>query len=197
MLQINELDIINEKRILIRVPDLILAESSINALIGEEKSGKSLLARTIHGLYPNYRGIIDFHNLSKRKPDSYLLTKEVHLLQEKTTNENLAYMSKDHQESISEYSLLAELENDLERTITELPYYKQKLVELAIACGINPILLIIDDFDKCFTNLNLIQAGKMLSTFKNHGGSVLLTSNLKIPDMDSIYIINDGSVVKL
>jgi len=197
MLQINDLEIIKNKRIILEVAEMSLDSTSINAVTGQEKSGKSLLTRTIHGLYPQYRGIIDFHNLGNNINTSYLITKDVILLIDKTISENLSYHSKENLESIREYSFLAGLENDLERNINELTYSKQKLVELSIACGVNPQLLIIDDFDKCFISQNLILAGKLLSKFKTDGGIVLLTSILKIPEMDSVYEIRNGRVVKV
>lgn len=197
MLQINDLEIINNKRRILEAREISLVSSSINAVIGEEKSGKSILTRTIHGLYSDYRGIIEFHNYDKNKNNSYLITKEVILLGTKTISENLSYNTKHHLDSIGEYSLLAGLENDLERNINDLPYSKQKLVELVIACGMNPLVLIIDDFDKCFTSQNLMLAGKLLTKFKADGGIVLLTSMLKIPEMDAVFEINDGQVVKI
>jgi ABC-type transport system involved in cytochrome c biogenesis ATPase subunit len=197
MLQINDLEIIKNKRRILEASEISLASSSINAVTGEEKSGKSILTRTIHGLYSDYRGIIDFHNFDKHKSNSYLITKEVILLFHNTISENLAFYAKQHLDSIGEYSLLAGLENDLERNISDLSYSKQKLVELAIGCGVNPQLLIIDDFDKCFTSLNLILAGKLLSKFKADGGIVLLTSILKIPEMDSVFEIINGRVVQI
>lgn len=197
MLQINDLEIIKNQRRILEVAEMVLNDSSINALIGEEKSGKSLLTRTIHGLYPDYSGYIDFNSFDKSRINSYLITKDVILLKNKTISENLYFQSKKYSEEISDYSFLAGLENDLERKIKELPYYKQKLVELTIACGVNPLLLIIDDFDKSFTTQNLVLAGKLLSKFKSDGGVVLLTSILKIPEMDAVYEINSGDVVKI
>ncbi len=197
MLQINDLEIIKEKRIIFRVAELKLESSTINALYGEEKSGKSLLTRTIHGLYSNFRGIIDFYNISNSKINSYLITKDVHLLQNESVNDNFSFNAKENLESIREYSFIAGLENDLERKISELPLFKQKLVELSIGCGLKPALLIIDDFDKCFTANNLTLSGKLLSKFKVDNGTVLLTSRLKIPEMDSVYEIDDSKVVQL
>lgn len=194
MLQINDLEIIMNKRVVLRIPEITLKSTSINALYGEEKSGKTLLVNTIHGLYPNYRGSIDFFSMKRQNNNSYLITKDVHLLKKLSVEDNLAYKSKEFIDSIRDYSLLAGLENDLEYKIYQLPIYKQKLVELTIACGLNPELLIIDDFDKSFTSQNLVIAGKLLSKYKNDGGTVLLTSNLKIPEMDSSYEINNGKV---
>jgi len=196
MLQVNDLEIIKNKRIILEVPELTLESSTINALVGEEKSGKSLLTRVIHGLYPDYRGVIEFHNYDKDKCNSYLITKDVILLTKATISDNFALCSKQQYELISEYSNLAGLENDIERDITDLPYYKQKLVELVIACGVNPLILIIDDFDKYFGAQSLILAGKVLSKYKTDGGIVLLTSNLKIPEMDSTYKIENSKGLK-
>lgn len=194
MLQINDLEIVMDKRIVLRVPEMSLKTTSINAIYGEEKSGKSLFAKTIHGLYQNYRGNIDFFNLSKTKPNSYLLTDEILLLQNETVHQNLSYRSKQHFESIREYSSLAGLESYLEIMVKNLTKDKQRLVELSIACGFYPEVLIIDDFDKSFRDLNLIEAGKLLSKFKSEGGTVLLTSKLKIPEVDSSFEIIDGKV---
>jgi len=197
MIQINDLEIIKNKRKILEILAMNLNDASINALVGEEKSGKSLLASTIHGLYSNYQGIIDFHNLNKRKKNSYLIVKDVLLLSDKTASDNFSFPTKEYFEAIREYSFLAGLENDLERKVSELPYSKQKLIELSIGCGINPQLLIIDDFDLCFTNQSLALVGLLLSKFKTDGGIVLLTSSLNIPEMDSSFSINNGKVVKL
>lgn len=197
MLQINDLEVVKNKRIVLRVPQMVLPESSINALIGGEKTGKSLLAATIHGFYTDYRGIIDFQNINKKKINSYLLTNEVVLLKNKSVNDNFCLSTKDKLESINEYVLLAGLESDLDSIIDDLPYAKNKLVELSIACGLQPQVIIIDDFDKAYTSSYLLIAGKMLFKYKSEGGTVLLTSTLKIPEMDNIYSIDSDGVVKI
>lgn len=194
MLQVNGLEIVKDKMIILRISEMTLSSSSINALYGEEKSGKSLLSRTLHGLYSNYRGHLDFFASSKQKNNSYLITKDVHLLQHKSVRDNLNFCAKDHFEAIREYSFLADLDNDLDYKIYNLPLHKQKLVELSIACGFNPELLIIDDFDKSFTKQGLSLAGKLLTKFKADGGTALLTSTLKIPEMDSSFEIINGKV---
>lgn len=197
MLQINDLEVIKDKRVLLRVEEMNLEESSINALYGSEKSGKSLLTRAIHGTYHDYRGIVDFHNSNKDSRNSYLISQAVLLLQTKSVHDNLSYKANTQEELIREYSLLAGLENDLELMVRDLTFEKHKMVELAIACGLNPKLLLIDDFDKCFTNQNLVLAGKLLSKYKIYGGIVLLTSKLRIPEADSAYEIQNYRVVKI
>lgn len=197
MLQINDLEVIRNKRIVIRVPEMMLPESTINALVGQEGTGKSLFVRTIHGLYSSYRGIIDFQNINKHRIDSYLLSREVNLLSDKSVNDNLRLASKYRFDSISEYVIIADLENDLERLVQELTYSKKKFLELAIACGMNPCLLIIDDFDKCFNPKELSLVGQILSKYKSEGGCLLLTSRLKIPEMDFTFVIDEDGVVKL
>ncbi len=197
MLQVNDLEVISNKRVVLRLPEMLLPDATINALVGPEFAGKSLLARTLHGLYRDYRGLIDFQNIDKMRIDTYLLTNEVHLLSEKSINENIFFSGKLKRESILDYAMLAELENDLERLVSELALRKKKLLELAIACGMYPSLLIIDDFDQCFTKDDLTLVGKILSKYKSDGGTVLLTSRLRIPEMDFTYIIDEEGVVQI
>ncbi len=195
MLQINDLEVIRNKRVVVRVPEMILPEASINAIVGGQRKGKSLLTRTIHGIYRDYKGMIDFQNLDKLKSDSYLLTKEIILLRDKSVSFNLSYGSKKQLDTIYDYAFMADLENELQITVQDLSTTKQRLVELAIACGFNPSLLIIDDFDKCYSHENLAIVGKLLSKYKSEGGSVLLTSSLKVPEMDNTFTINEDGVV--
>ena len=53
MIQINDLEIIKANRILLKINEMTLANSSLNVVYGGEKSGKSLLANTLHGFHLN------------------------------------------------------------------------------------------------------------------------------------------------
>lgn len=197
MIQINDLEIIKANRILLKVSEMNLENSSLNAVYGEEGTGKSLLANTLHGFHPNYRGLLDFNNSTKQKIVTYLLTKDIHLLTKDRLYDNYLGNDKSYLDSIMEYASLAELEKAMDTKIEALSVDNQRLVELVIACGLNPLLLIIDDFDKCYSTETLPLVGKILMKYKVNGGSALLTSQKRIPDVDSSYSIEDGVVVKL
>lgn len=197
MIQINDLEIIKANRILLKVSEMNLENSSLNAVYGEEGTGKSLLANTLHGFHRNYRGLLDFNNSTKQKIVTYLLTKDIHLLTKDRLYDNYLGNDKSYLDSIMEYASLAELEKAMDTKIEALSVDNQRLVELVIACGLNPLLLIIDDFDKCYSTETLPLVGKILTKYKVNGGSALLTSQKRIPDVDSSYSIEDGVVVKL
>lgn len=197
MIQVNDLEIIKANRILLRVSEMNLENSSLNAVYGEEGAGKSLLAKTLHGFHTNYRGLLDFNNSTKQKIITYLLTKDIHLLTKGRVYDNYLGNDKSYLDSIMEYASLAELGKAIDTKIEALSVDKQRLVELVIACGLNPLLLIIDDFDKCYSTEVLPRVGKILTKYKVNGGCALLTSQKRIPDIDSSYSIEGGVVVKL
>ena len=197
MIQINDLEIIKANRILLKINEMTLANSSLNVVYGGEKSGKSLLANTLHGFHLNYRGLIDFNNHAKQKVVTYLLSSDILLLTQSTVHDNYLGNDNKYLEAIREYSFMADLEGDIETKVADLCIDKQRLVELVIACGLNPLLLIIDDFDKCYSPTILPLVGKILMQYKTNNGCVLLTSQKKIPDIASCYAIENSVVVKL
>ena len=93
--------------------------------------------------------------------------------------------------------LFRSLEKMIDFKVETLCVNMQRLVELVIACGLNPLLLIIDDFDKCYSASILPLVGKILMKYKANGGCALLTSQKRIPAIDSSYSIENGTVVKL
>ncbi|MFA7057785.1 MAG: ATP-binding cassette domain-containing protein [Candidatus Cloacimonadales bacterium] len=197
MIQINDLEIIKANRILLKVNEMTLEDSSLNVVYGGEKSGKSLLTNTLHGFHLTYRGLIDFNNHTKQKAITYLLNKDIHLLSKSTVYDNYLGDSKKYLEAIGEYSFIADLEKNLETKVEDLTDDKQRLVELVIACGLNPLLLLIDDFDQCYSPTILPIVGKILMKYKTNSGCVLFTSQKKIPDLDASYSIENGEVIKL
>lgn len=197
MFKLNDFKINRAKRVVLSVDEMAVDSGKIAALYGPSNRGKSILLRTIHGLYGQYSGDIELIEGSfLQTVPTYLITAKVNLLSERSVLENLKFMNKENFDITSSFADLTDLTSDYSRKVSELSFNKKKLLELVIACGVNPILLLIDDFDKMFTKESLQTVGKLLIKYKDDGGTILLSSSLTIPDVDASFFIEDGKVVQ-
>ncbi len=195
MLEINDVKINNKSQTLLSIEKMTINKSEFCVVTGASKSGKTLLLNTIHGLYRKYDGQISIVNEEiEKRPLTCMLTENLHLLEDCTIDKLLKSYYKNHYQQVLEYLLIAELGDKLTYKISELNNNEKILLNLCLGCGLNPVLLLIDDFDRIVKKEILEIVGKILMLFSKESGSVLMTSTQKLDEVEKKYNIEDYEV---
>jgi ABC-type branched-subunit amino acid transport system ATPase component len=201
--------------------DLRVARGSIHGLIGPNGSGKSTMMNVLTGIYTPTAGEIEFNGkiISGTAPSSIAgqgiarTFQNVQLFGEMTAIENVlvglhhTYRSntfdvifhtrrclKEKREarmraaSLLQFVGLADLANEEARN---LPYGKQRLLEIARALGLNPSLLLLDEPAAGLTAPDIKELIVMIQKIRDHGITVILIEH----HMDVVMGISDTVTV--
>lgn len=196
---------------------LNVAKGTVHGLIGPNGSGKSTMMNVLTGIYKPTEGEIEFNGkiLSGAAPSSIASEgiartfQNVQLFGEMTAIENVlvglhhTYRSntldvifhtrrclKEKREariraaSLLQFVGLADLANEEARN---LPYGKQRLLEIARALGLNPSLLLLDEPAAGLTAPDIKELVGMIQKIRDHGITVILIEH----HMDVVMSISD------
>lgn len=196
---------------------LNVAKGTVHGLIGPNGSGKSTMMNVLTGIYKPTEGEIEFNGkiISGAAPSSIAgegiarTFQNVQLFGEMTAIENVlvglhhTYRSntldvifhtrrclKEKREariraaSLLQFVGLADLANEEARN---LPYGKQRLLEIARALGLNPSLLLLDEPAAGLTAPDIKELVGMIQKIRDHGITVILIEH----HMDVVMSISD------
>ncbi len=201
--------------------DLNIAKGTIHGLIGPNGSGKSTMMNVLTGIYKPTAGAVEFNGgvISDSTPSAIALGgiartfQNVQLFGEMTATENVLvglhhtfksnmldvmlntkrYRAEEHHARIRAASILqfvglAELANDEARN---LPYGKQRLLEIGRALGLSPNLLLLDEPAAGLTAPDIKELVAIIRKIREHGITLILIEH----HMDVVMSICDTVTV--
>jgi branched-chain amino acid transport system permease protein len=197
--------------------DLNVVQGSIHGLIGPNGSGKSTMMNVLTGIYKPTAGAVEFKGevISGRTPSAIALGgvartfQNVQLFGEMSATENVLvglhhtfksnvldvmlqtrrYREEEHSArvraaSILQFVGLAALADEEARN---LPYGKQRLLEIGRALGLNPNLLLLDEPAAGLTAPDIKELVAIIRKIREHGITVILIEH----HMDVVMSISD------
>ena len=197
--------------------DLRIARRAIHGLIGPNGSGKSTMMNVLTGIYQPTSGQVMFNGLAVtgQTPSAIALSgiartfQNVQLFGEMTATDNVlvglhhTYKSnildvmlgtpryqredaaaREQAASLLSFVGLTELSEEQARN---LPYGKQRMLEIARALGLNPSLLLLDEPAAGLPPADLPELMKMVQKIRDHGITVILIEH----HMDVVMGISD------
>ncbi len=201
--------------------DLVIAKGTVHGLIGPNGSGKSTMMNVLTGIYKPTAGAVEFNGavISGQTPSSIALGgvartfQNVQLFGEMTSTENVLvglhntfrsnivdvmfntprYRREDAQAreraaGILQFAGLASLADEEARN---LPYGKQRVLEIGRALGLNPQLLLLDEPAAGLTAPDIKELVAIIRKIKQHGITIILIEH----HMDVVMSISDTVTV--
>jgi branched-chain amino acid transport system permease protein len=201
--------------------DLNVAARSVHGLIGPNGSGKSTMMNVLTGIYQPTAGKVEFDGvvITGRTPSQIALGgiartfQNVQLFGEMTATENVLVglhhtfdsnvvdvmlqtprcrreerAARQRAASILEFVGLSSLANEEARN---LPYGKQRLLEIGRALGLNPRLLLLDEPAAGLTAPDIKELMAIIRKIRDHGITIILIEH----HMDVVMAISDTVTV--
>ncbi|HEU5437014.1 MAG TPA: branched-chain amino acid ABC transporter ATP-binding protein/permease [Telluria sp.] len=201
--------------------DLDVGEKTVHGLIGPNGSGKSTMMNVLTGIYQPTDGKVAFDGvaITGRTPSQIALGgvartfQNVQLFGEMTATENVLVglhhtfhsnvadvmlqtpryrreekAARQRAASILEFVGLADLANEEARN---LPYGKQRLLEIGRALGLNPRLLLLDEPAAGLTAPDIKELMAIIRKIRDHGITIILIEH----HMDVVMAICDTVTV--
>ncbi len=201
--------------------DLKIAKGTIHGLIGPNGSGKSTMMNVLTGIYKPTAGAVEFNGgvISGMTPAAIALGgiartfQNVQLFGEMTATENVLvglhhtfksnvldvmlntkrYRAEEHRARIRAASILqfvglTDLSNEEARN---LPYGKQRLLEIGRALGLSPSLLLLDEPAAGLTAPDIKELVAIIRKIREHGITLILIEH----HMDVVMSISDTVTV--
>ena len=205
MLSINNFRLKVNDAELLEINNLEIKNSENHLILGSNKTGKSLFLKTIHGLHSNFEGEILIKEkpplFYKRKKKTILIETSPHLLWEEDVWKNiilpLPKVTSRQKQKIRELCKTADLFDDLKTKPEHLSFSTQKFIELIRAVIQLPYLILLDDLDCYFDEINLSKALEICNFALNAGTSILATSKTGLENFENIYRIQNKVLKKL
>jgi branched-chain amino acid transport system permease protein len=201
--------------------DLEVARGSVHGLIGPNGSGKSTMMNVLTGIYKPTAGSVEFagHPITGRTPSQIALGgvartfQNVQLFGEMTATENVLVglhhtfrstvfdamlgtpryrreerAARERAAAILAFVGLSPLANEEARN---LPYGKQRLLEIGRALGLNPHLLLLDEPAAGLTAPDIKELMAIIRKIREHGITIVLIEH----HMDVVMSISDTVTV--
>ncbi|MEB0133905.1 branched-chain amino acid ABC transporter ATP-binding protein/permease [Actimicrobium sp. CCC2.4] len=201
--------------------DLVIAKGTVHGLIGPNGSGKSTMMNVLTGIYKPTAGTVEFNGevISGRTPSSIALGgvartfQNVQLFGEMTSTENVLVglhntfrsnvldvmlstpryrreeaRARERAAGILQFAGLASLADEEARN---LPYGKQRVLEIGRALGLNPQLLLLDEPAAGLTAPDIKELIAIIRKIKQHGITIILIEH----HMDVVMSISDTVTV--
>ncbi|MES2161515.1 MAG: branched-chain amino acid ABC transporter ATP-binding protein/permease [Pseudomonadota bacterium] len=201
--------------------DLNVLQGSVHGLIGPNGSGKSTMMNVLTGIYKPTAGKVSFAGavISGRTPSEIALGgvartfQNVQLFGEMTATENVLVglhntfasnvldvmlqtprykreesAARERAASILEFVGLSDLANEEARN---LPYGKQRLLEIGRALGLSPRLLLLDEPAAGLTAPDIKELMAIIRKIRDHGITIILIEH----HMDVVMALSDTVTV--
>ena len=201
--------------------DLLVNKGTVHGLIGPNGSGKSTMMNVLTGIYKPTAGAVEFSGaiISGKTPSEIALGgvartfQNVQLFGEMTATENVLVglhntfksnvldvmlqtpryrreekSARERAASILEFVGLADLANEEARN---LPYGKQRLLEIGRALGLSPQLLLLDEPAAGLTAPDIKELMAIIRKIRDHGITIILIEH----HMDVVMAICDTVTV--
>ena len=197
--------------------DLEVAKGNIHGLIGPNGSGKSTMMNVLTGIYKPTDGRVEFsgHTIVGSTPSEIALAgvartfQNVQLFGEMTATENVLvglhhtfksnivdvmlhtrrYREEEKQARLRAAGILkfVGLETLANEEARNLPYGKQRLLEIGRALGLNPSLLLLDEPAAGLTAPDIKELIAIIRKIREHGITIILIEH----HMDVVMSISD------
>ena len=201
--------------------DLEVAKGNIHGLIGPNGSGKSTMMNVLTGIYKPTDGRVEFsgHTIVGSTPSEIALAgvartfQNVQLFGEMTATENVLvglhhtfksnivdvmlhtrrYREEEKQARLRAAGILkfVGLETLANEEARNLPYGKQRLLEIGRALGLNPSLLLLDEPAAGLTAPDIKELIAIIRKIREHGITIILIEH----HMDVVMSISDIETV--
>jgi branched-chain amino acid transport system permease protein len=201
--------------------NLNIVQGSVHGLIGPNGSGKSTMMNVLTGIYKPTAGTVEFAGaaIAGRTPSEIALGgvartfQNVQLFGEMTATENVLVglhntfksnvadvmlqtpryrreekSARERAAAILEFVGLADLANEEARN---LPYGKQRLLEIGRALGLSPRLLLLDEPAAGLTAPDIKELMAIIRKIRDHGITIILIEH----HMDVVMSISDTVTV--
>jgi len=205
MLRIDNLEIYLSENILFSAEYLYLNAGEKAAIIGSNDSGKSLLLKSIHGDYSNFKGSIFIKEKSnifyKKRKHSIFIDHVPRILENKSVWQNIILplpgITSRTRQKIIQFCETAGLGDKLDLYAKDISASSLKMMELIRAAIQLPYIILIDDIDNYFDQIKLKKAFEILNYATNNGSCVLVTCKQRLDDIELNYRLQNGELVKL
>lgn len=201
--------------------DLSIARGTIHGLIGPNGSGKSTMMNVLTGIYQPSDGVVEFNGrmISGSTPSDIALGgvartfQNVQLFGEMTSTENVLvglhhtfksslldvilhtprYRKEEHAARVRAASILkfAGLSNLANEEARNLPYGKQRVLEISRALGLNPSLLLLDEPAAGLTAPDIVELVAIIRKIRQHAITLILIEH----HMDVVMTLCDTVTV--
>ena len=201
--------------------DLHIVKGSVHGLIGPNGSGKSTMMNVLTGIYKPTAGEVEFNGniISGQTPSAIALGgiartfQNVQLFGEMTATENVLvglhntfkstivdvmlhtprYLREEHaaRERAASILFFAGLSSLAEEEARNLPYGKQRVLEIGRALGLNPKLLLLDEPAAGLTAPDIKELMAIIRKIREHGITIILIEH----HMDVVMSISDTVTV--
>ncbi len=193
MIKIRELELKKTNKVVLTVPQITLENQNKYLILGPNNTGKSVFLSYIHS-----GECLEIDKGKEKRVRSVLIDCQNNLFDDKTVWENLCVGV--NKPTATKKSLIktllgkVNLDNYLNNKAGTLCYSHKKLVEIIRATAINPLLILVDDLDKYFDDLNVIKAAGILSFATQEGATVIASSGRKLFGFEQNFIIKEGNL---
>jgi molybdate transport system ATP-binding protein len=186
--------------------DKFLAENANKVnIVGSNRTGKTIFFRAIHGEYFDFSGDIYIKEkppvFYKKRRKTISVESISHLLPEDSIWKNITLpivkVTQGQKEKIPELCQIAELGEIYGRRVKHLSYSSQKFVELIRAVIQLPYIILIDDADSFFDDINLLKMHRICNFAVENGTTLLVSSKRKLENFDSYFRIQSKELVQI
>ena len=201
--------------------DLEIARGSVHGLIGPNGSGKSTMMNVLTGIYKPTDGGVEFNGrvISGNTPSAIALGgvartfQNVQLFGEMTATENVLVglhhtfrsnvldvmlqtprYRREERDALERAAAILEfvgLSPMADEEARNLPYGKQRLLEIGRALGLNPALLLLDEPAAGLTAPDIVELVAIIRKIRQHGITIILIEH----HMDVVMSISDTVTV--
>ncbi|MCF7911120.1 MAG: ATP-binding cassette domain-containing protein [Candidatus Cloacimonetes bacterium] len=202
MIELKEFVITGAQEFRLKADNLQIKSGLFIQINGSNNSGKSLLLKTLAGLYSDFEGEL-YYNGVKEKPGNYsviLINNFAAVLPKKSVKYNLNLpLGKT---TARKTRILLELLKDsgldkcLDYKLNTLSDSQIKILELIRAIIQQPHFLLIDDFDTYFDNVSLDNLTKAFDHAAKAGTAIVITTRKKFEGITNSYTLKSGEIIK-
>ncbi len=205
MLKIEELILTKEHKTFIHIEELEINAGDKALIFGNNNSGKTYLTETIHGINTKYSGNILIKGkkivLYKRKKKSLLIRNIPTYLPEDSLWKNMTLplpsLTTRQKQRIYDFCEMFDMKRLIKQPVKQLSHSQIKAMEMIRGVIQLPYLLMLDDYDTYFDEVNRLQASKLLDFALSNGTAILATSNKPLEEFQTIYRLQNTDVVLL
>lgn len=210
LLEINNLSYSYKDKTIFNNLQFSIKPATINIILGTNSSGKTTLIRLLSGIlqtndFINVNGI----SLNKNNYKEYLLSIGVvfyedsnKFLFEKVIDElafpleNLNYKRKDINNRVEEVTKILEIQNCINKNISDLTTFEQVKVLIATSIMHNPKIIFLDDILCALNNNEVTKIFKIFNKLKE-SITIFITSSClnNILFFDNVIVLNNGKCV--
>jgi len=205
MLKIEGFSLAKENKKIMLINEMLIGSGMRVNIFGNNDTGKSLFLKSLHGDHHDFGGKILLKDkpllFYKKKKKTILLDNTSHLLPNESVWKNiiipLPKVTARQKQKITELCMISQLGDKIGSKVKTLSFSSRKFIELIRAVIQLPQIILIDDLENYFDDINMIKALEICNFALNSGTSLIATSKRKLDNFDTHYRIQNNKVVKL